>query len=76
MYWIAKVCFDIGVLCSACGTWALKAMFGLDLSPGTTEIRVVEDILQPVFNVASSLQQLLTDSDQPGEVPNNLMQEV
>jgi hypothetical protein len=52
-------------------------MFGLDLSPGTTEIRVVEDILQPVFNVASSLQQLLTDSDQPGdvEVPNNLMQE-
>ncbi len=53
-------------------------MFGLDLSPGTTEIRVVEDILQPVFNVASSLQQLLTDSEQPGdvEVPNNLMQEV
>ncbi|CAM6062600.1 unnamed protein product [Sphagnum tenellum] len=62
---------------SACGTWALKAMFGLDLLPGTTEIRVVEDILQPVFNVASSLQQLLTDSDQPGdvEVPNNLLQE-
>lgn len=60
---------------SACGTWALKAMFGLDLSPGTTEIKVVEDILQPVFNVASILQQLLTDSDQPGEVPNNLIQE-
>jgi hypothetical protein len=51
-------------------------MFGLDLSPGTTEIKVVEDILQPVFNVASILQQLLTDSDQPGEVPNNLIQEV
>jgi hypothetical protein len=33
VYWVAKSCFDTRVLYNACGTWALKAMFGLDLSP-------------------------------------------